>query len=108
MPRRRKSETEPSVSKMAAPASAGPAKRPRAAHVRAAATKRRTRKETAVKPPAAPQAPKIAHEEIARRAYFYWKARGCPVGSPEEDWYRAEQELQTRIASAIGIAAGQA
>ncbi|MGD1097981.1 MAG: DUF2934 domain-containing protein [Bryobacteraceae bacterium] len=22
-----------------------------------------------------------------------WQARGCPDGSPEEDWLRAEQEL---------------
>lgn len=27
------------------------------------------------------------------RAYFRWQARGCPEGSPEEDWFRAEQEL---------------
>jgi hypothetical protein len=33
-------------------------------------------------------------EEIARLAYSYWEARGCPIGSPEEDWYRAEMELR--------------
>ena len=31
---------------------------------------------------------------IAARAYQLWLARGCPNGSPEEDWFRAEQELQ--------------
>ncbi|HUJ22096.1 MAG TPA: DUF2934 domain-containing protein [Bryobacteraceae bacterium] len=35
----------------------------------------------------------LDHEEIARLAYSYWQARGCPHGSPEEDWLRAEQEL---------------
>jgi len=35
----------------------------------------------------------IDHEEIARLAYSYWEARGCPGGSPEEDWFRAENEL---------------
>jgi len=30
---------------------------------------------------------------IASRAYELWLARGCPQGSPEEDWYRAEQGL---------------
>jgi hypothetical protein len=25
-------------------------------------------------------------EEIAKLAYSYWLARGCPEGSPEEDW----------------------
>jgi hypothetical protein len=40
------------------------------------------------------------HEEIARLAYSYWQARGCPIGSPEEDWYRAENELRQPIAAA--------
>lgn len=33
------------------------------------------------------------HEQIARLAYSYWQARGCPEGSPKEDWLRAETEL---------------
>ncbi|HJT86352.1 MAG TPA: DUF2934 domain-containing protein [Bryobacteraceae bacterium] len=37
-----------------------------------------------------------APEEVARLAYSYWQARGCPDGSPEEDWYRAEAELRER------------
>ena len=39
--------------------------------------------------------------EIARLAYLHWLNRGCPIGSPEEDWSRAEQDLknvQTRTA----------
>ena len=32
--------------------------------------------------------------EIARLAYLHWLDRGCPVGSPEEDWSRAEQDLK--------------
>jgi hypothetical protein len=36
-----------------------------------------------------------SQEEIARLAYFYWEARGCAGGSPEEDWVRAEQELRS-------------
>lgn len=35
-----------------------------------------------------------SQEDIAVRAYFYWEARGCPDGSREEDWLRAERELQ--------------
>ncbi len=34
--------------------------------------------------------------EIAERAYTYWKARGCVGGSPEEDWFRAEEELRAQ------------
>lgn len=46
-------------------------------------------------------------EEISARAYRCWRERGCPEGSPEEDWRRAEEELRaernpgkTRVASA--------
>jgi Protein of unknown function (DUF2934) len=34
------------------------------------------------------------HQQIAQLAYSYWQARGCPDGSPEEDWFRAEADLQ--------------
>lgn len=34
-------------------------------------------------------------DDIAVRAYQCWHERGCPEGSPEVDWYRAEQELKT-------------
>jgi hypothetical protein len=33
-------------------------------------------------------------EAIGNLAYRYWQERGCPAGSPEEDWYRAERELR--------------
>jgi Protein of unknown function (DUF2934) len=32
-------------------------------------------------------------DQIALRAYAYWEARGGPLGSPEEDWLRAEAEI---------------
>ena len=35
-----------------------------------------------------------SHAEIAALAYSYWEARGYQGGSPEEDWFRAEQELR--------------
>ena len=31
--------------------------------------------------------------QVAERAYFLWMERGCPVGTPEEDWLHAEREL---------------
>ena len=37
----------------------------------------------------------ISNEEIALRAYFLWEGRGKPLGSPEEDWYQATEELRT-------------
>jgi hypothetical protein len=41
------------------------------------------------------QTPDFLHEEISLRAYQLWQERGCPIGSPEEDWFRAEQEISS-------------
>jgi len=42
----------------------------------------------------------IAHaakeQEIAALAYEFWQARRGPEGSPEEDWFRAIEELKLR------------
>ena len=35
-----------------------------------------------------------AHEDVAILAHGLWEARGCPDGSPDEDWYHAAQQLQ--------------
>lgn len=35
-------------------------------------------------------------EQIAALAYALWQERGCPDGTPEEDWYRAQQEIQAK------------
>jgi hypothetical protein len=40
----------------------------------------------------------IPHEDIALRAYLFWEERGSPIGSPEEDWLRAEQEIRSENA----------
>jgi hypothetical protein len=32
--------------------------------------------------------------EISALAYELWIQRGCPIGSPEVDWFRAEEELR--------------
>lgn len=33
-------------------------------------------------------------EEITALAHQFWLERGCPEGSPEVDWFRAEEELR--------------
>jgi len=38
-----------------------------------------------------------SHDAIARLAYANWQARGCPHGSPELDWFQAEQELRRQM-----------
>jgi hypothetical protein len=40
------------------------------------------------------ESPEILHEQTAALAYALWQERGCPEGSPEEDWFRAEAELR--------------
>ena len=40
--------------------------------------------------------PIITHEEISRRAYTLWMEKGCPDGTDEENWFRAENELRTK------------
>ncbi|MBX3381431.1 MAG: DUF2934 domain-containing protein [Phycisphaeraceae bacterium] len=34
---------------------------------------------------------------VERLAYFLWQQRGSPVGSPEEDWLRAEEQLRVDL-----------
>ena len=38
----------------------------------------------------------FGHEDIAGLAHALWQARGCPEGSPEQDWFHAVQELRAR------------
>ena len=37
-----------------------------------------------------------AAEEVARLAHQYWMDRGSPIGTPEVDWFRAEEEFRLR------------
>lgn len=46
--------------------------------------------------PLAEARPRPAYEDMALLAYILWQERGCPEGSSEEDWFRAEQELAGR------------
>jgi hypothetical protein len=35
-------------------------------------------------------------KQIAELAYQMWQERGRPLGSPDDDWFRAERELTER------------
>lgn len=37
------------------------------------------------------------HEFIAKLAYQLWKERGCPLGSPEVDWFAAERTVYSSL-----------
>ena len=54
---------------------------------------------TATQADTAPSNSGVTSEDIARLAYSYWEARGCQGGSSEEDWLRAEQELNAKLAA---------
>jgi hypothetical protein len=41
-------------------------------------------------------APTPSEDQIAALARALWKARGCPEGLPDEDWFRAERALRLR------------
>ena len=40
-----------------------------------------------------PQLSDAEHEQIEKLAYQLWEERGGPLGSPDDDWFRAEQEF---------------
>jgi len=39
------------------------------------------------------------HEFVAKLAYELWERRGRPFGSPEVDWFAAEQTVYASLAS---------
>jgi hypothetical protein len=47
---------------------------------------------TMIEPNAAAEASYPTHHDIAQLAYSYWQERGRTEGSPEIDWFRAEQQ----------------
>ena len=38
----------------------------------------------------------FGHDDIAALAHELWQARGCPDGSPQEDWFHASEQLRSR------------
>lgn len=38
----------------------------------------------------------FGHDDIAALAHKLWQERGCPEGSPEEDWFHAAEQLRSR------------
>jgi hypothetical protein len=62
---------------------------------RPSATKAPVRKRIAQPDPAVPPAPEfqVSQEEIARRAFEKFAARGYMHGFDQQDWFDAEEEL---------------
>ena len=38
----------------------------------------------------------VSEAAVAVLAYELWRKRGCPIGSPEQDWHNAEEQLRKR------------
>ena len=41
-------------------------------------------------------AQEVNEQDVAALAYKLWQDRCCPEGSPDEDWFRAIEELRSR------------
>jgi hypothetical protein len=37
------------------------------------------------------------HEVVQKLAYQHWEKRGCPLGSPEIDWFAAEDTVRSYL-----------
>jgi hypothetical protein len=48
-----------------------------------------------------PQLSDAEREQIEKLAYQLWEQRGRPLGSPDDDWFRAEQEFIQRMDSPL-------
>ena len=51
---------------------------------------------------AAPSEIHPTHEDVAALAYALWQESGCPEGTHEENWLRAEQELTANRKTSVG------
>ena len=38
----------------------------------------------------------FGHSDVEVLAHALWQARGCPQGSPDQDWYQAGHDLRAR------------
>ena len=47
------------------------------------------------------------HHLVQLRAYSFWEKRGQPWGTPETDWFKAEEELQASDHKPPAIAAAR-
>ncbi len=43
-----------------------------------------------------------SQRSIAQLAYALWQNRGCPIGSPEEDWIEAENQVNRPAETGVG------
>jgi hypothetical protein len=98
MPKRKTADVTPEAPAAAEPRKKASTAKPKAA---AAATHKRTAtpkmSKVGAEVAAAGQTPRVpTHAEIAALAWSFWEARGFQGGSPEDDWFQAEQQLMQK------------
>ncbi len=42
---------------------------------------------------------RFSHDDIVALAHKLWQERGCPEGSPDEDWFHAAEQLRAKSSS---------
>jgi hypothetical protein len=47
--------------------------------------------------------PHVEQGRLAELAYTLWESRGRPPGSPDNDWFKAEQQFAARTAERISL-----
>jgi hypothetical protein len=95
---RKKSNPEAEANVTAAASTPTATKAVKSARPAAAAAPKRHKKATPVtEVPASPVA--VDSNEVARLAYSYFVERGYQPGDPVADWFRAENELRSRLAA---------
>ena len=47
------------------------------------------------------QIQQVQQQDIANLAYTLWQQRGCPEGSPQQDWIEAEQRMRDERPSTL-------
>ncbi len=55
---------------------------------------KRTRSSAKVSSPRQVQS-KVSHEQIAKRAFEIWLAKGCPADRDDQNWWEAEADLRS-------------
>lgn len=61
----------------------------------------KTRRHLVEPPVAAPLDTDAIRTEIEQLAHQHWIDRGCPIGTPDEDWIRAEREIRAKYSSSV-------
>ncbi len=64
-----------------------------------------TKRALTLEPPEQSNENDTIHEQVTALAHALWQERGCPEGTPEVDWFRAEELMRPEAGKTMGAAA---